>query len=158
MFLSRGDVCVSVCCACLLSTGGTETLHIKQPGIAVLSDVIESNEIQLSQQVLELQCCVEHWVCVCVLVCVTKKKKKDKEGKHPESVYQPQTCCSLSLYFYRCCHLDLLIKWFLGILMAFLRCSGDSKLWSLKVSTLTLPLQNLIPATFTAVSAQQETN
>ena len=57
-------MCVCVCvrflclgvCACLLSTGGTETLHIKQPGIAVLSDVIESNEIQLSQQVLELRC------------------------------------------------------------------------------------------------------
>lgn len=32
---------------------GTDTLHFKQPGIAVLSDVIESNEIQLSQQVLQ---------------------------------------------------------------------------------------------------------
>lgn len=39
-----------------LSTGGMETLHIKQSGTAVLSDVIESNEIQLSQRVLALRC------------------------------------------------------------------------------------------------------
>ncbi len=48
-------MCVCVC-VCLRSTGGTGTLHIKQPGIAVLRDVIESNEIQLSQQVLEHRC------------------------------------------------------------------------------------------------------
>lgn len=50
---------VYVCCTCLFSTGGIKTLHIKQSGIAALSDVIESNEIQLSQQVLELRCYVE---------------------------------------------------------------------------------------------------
>lgn len=52
-------VCVGVLWASVhvcLSTGGIETRHIKQPGTAVLSDVIESNEIQLSQRVLELRC------------------------------------------------------------------------------------------------------
>lgn len=53
--------CVFCVCVVHVSSpwGGIETLHIKQSGIAVLSDVIESNEIQLSQQVLELRCCVE---------------------------------------------------------------------------------------------------
>lgn len=44
-------------CVCVSSprAGGDKTLHIKQARAAVLSDVIESNEIQLSQQVLEIQ-------------------------------------------------------------------------------------------------------
>lgn len=72
-----------MCGACLLSTGGAETLHIKQPGIAVLTDVIESNEIQLSQQVLELRCCAEESLC-------EREKKKDKGSKHPHP--EPETC------------------------------------------------------------------
>lgn len=57
MFVSRDIVClcVYVLVHVSLPTGGKETLHIKQPGTAVLSDVIESNEIQLSQRVLELR-------------------------------------------------------------------------------------------------------
>lgn len=85
--------CVRVRCVCHLSTGGIKTLHIKQPGIAVLSDVIESNEIH---QVLKLWCCVERWVCVCV-VGIERETKKDKEAKHPESVYKPET--GFLLYF-----------------------------------------------------------
>lgn len=51
MFLSGDIVCVLGVCACLsLTAGGKETLHIKQPGTTVLSDVSEHNEIQVSQR------------------------------------------------------------------------------------------------------------
>lgn len=57
MFLSGDTVCVLGVCACLsLSAGGIETLHIKQPGTTILSDVSEHNEIQVSQRASELQC------------------------------------------------------------------------------------------------------
>lgn len=50
-------MCVLGVCACLpRSVGGIETLHIKQPGTTILSDVSEHNEIQVSQRALELQC------------------------------------------------------------------------------------------------------
>lgn len=67
-FLSRDAVapwfrlCVSVRFWCLVGVsvpsprGELGAPHIKRLGIALLSDVIESNEIQLSQWVSELQC------------------------------------------------------------------------------------------------------
>lgn len=56
MFLSGEIACVLGVCACLSLRRGNRTLHIKQPGTTILSDVSEHNEIQVSQRALELQC------------------------------------------------------------------------------------------------------
>lgn len=102
--LSAGTMCVFVCmCWCMSPSpqGGKETLHIKQPGTAVLSDVIESNEILLSQRVLELRW-VEQWGSMWVW-------QGDKEGKHPESAYQSHVVAYYCI-FLRCTDAVFYIK------------------------------------------------